>query len=108
MVDMVVKAKKYSTAMKHFSRKYPNLSCYMESLAESLQNMMDFYKDGLNDIAENYSCGIIYKPETEEYREWNEGIYSVGIEHIDEDRIYLYVNTNEKRRGQNDQKNEIV
>lgn len=93
-VDMMVKAKKYSTAIKAFKKKYPNLVCYMESLEETLENMKIFYPNGLNCEEKDRSNGILYKPD-EEYKEWNLQTYVIGIEFIDEDRIYVWVNSNE-------------
>lgn len=92
-VDMTVKAKKYSTAIKAFKKKYPNLTYYMESLEETLESMKSFYPNGLNCKDEN--SFMIYKPDSEEYTEWGRNTYAFGIEHVDKNRVYLYVNTNE-------------
>lgn len=91
-VDMTVKAKKYDTAIKAFKKKYPNLAFYMESLEESLENMNTFYSNGLN--CKDKNSGILYKP-NEEFKEWDLQTYVVGIEFIDENRIYVFVNSNE-------------
>ena len=90
--DATVAVKSFKSAISYFKRLHPETKDYMEQLAESLENMPIFYPNGLHDnIMAN--AGIIW--DKWQYIEWNRGVYSMGIEWIDEKRVYLYLNSNE-------------
>lgn len=92
MKDSTVKAKSFKAAIHYFTRLHPEAKDYMEQLEESLENMPVFYPEGLHTSMKEVA-GIIW--DKWQYIEWNSGVYAMGIEWIDEDHVYLYLNSNE-------------
>lgn len=92
MKDSTVKAKSFKSAIGYFKKLHPEASEYMEQLTESLENMPIFYPEGLHSKMSE-PAGIIW--DKWQYIEWNKGIYAMGIEWIDEERVYIYLNSNE-------------
>lgn len=100
MKDANIKVKSFKAAISYFTRQHPETKSYMDQLRESLENMPVFYSEGLHTPIKE-AAGIIW--DGWQYIEWNNGVYAIGIEWVDEDRVYLYLNSNEIG-GQKDKK----
>ena len=92
MKDADIKVKSCKAAISYFTRLHPEAKDYMDQLKESLENMPVFYPEGLHTHMKEVA-GIIW--DGNQYIEWNNGIYAMGIEWVDEDHVYLYLNSNE-------------
>lgn len=90
--DATVTVKSFKSAISYFKRLHPETKDYMEQLAESLENIPIFYPNGLHANMID-DAGIIW--DKWQYIEWNKGVYAMGIEWVDEERVYLYLNSNE-------------
>ncbi len=94
--DSTVKVKSFKAAISYFKRLHTETKGYMDQLVESLENMPIFYPTGLHANMSEPS-GIIY--DESQYIEWNKGVYAMGIEWLDEEHVYLYLNSNEILKG---------